>query len=84
MTLYETLLWLHVTFASLWVGGAILLTVLATVAQRSNDRIVEPDERLAHTQPRVARERFEQCRHCRAIGGRHDALATLLEAREVS
>ena len=37
MTLYETLLWLHVTFASLWVGGSVLLTVLATVAQRSND-----------------------------------------------
>lgn len=37
MTLYEALLWLHVTFSSLWVGGAVLLTVLSTVAQRSND-----------------------------------------------
>jgi len=37
MTLYETLVWLHVTFSTLWVGGAVLLTVLATVAQLSND-----------------------------------------------
>ena len=37
MTLYEVLHWLHVTFSSIWVGGAIFLTVLATVAQRSND-----------------------------------------------
>lgn len=35
--MYEVLLWLHVTFAALWVGGSVALTVLATMAQRSND-----------------------------------------------
>ena len=43
MTLYETLLWLHVTFAVLWVGGAVLLNVLAFMAQRANS-----DEQLAY------------------------------------
>ena len=39
MTLYETLLWLHVTFAVLWVGGGVLLILLALMAQRANDDV---------------------------------------------
>jgi len=43
MPVYETLLWLHVTFAVLWVGGVVLLNVLALMAQRANS-----DEQLAY------------------------------------
>jgi len=41
MTTYETLLWLHVSFAVLWVGGAIVLAVLGAKISRGNS-----DERV--------------------------------------
>ena len=43
MPVYETLLWFHVTFAVLWVGGVVLLNLLAFMAQQSNS-----DEQLAY------------------------------------
>lgn len=35
MSLYELLLWLHVTCAVLWVGGGVMLTILSEMARRS-------------------------------------------------
>lgn len=37
MTTYETLLWLHVLFAILWVGGNVLLNLVAIRARNSGD-----------------------------------------------
>lgn len=38
MTMYEFLLWLHVTFAALWVGGGLFFNVYATRVQSSGSR----------------------------------------------
>ncbi len=37
MSLYELLLWLHVTSAVLWVGGGVMLGITAEMARRSRD-----------------------------------------------
>jgi uncharacterized membrane protein len=37
LTTYETLLWLHVLFAILWVGGNVMLTLIAVRARTSGD-----------------------------------------------
>lgn len=34
---YTILLWLHITFAVLWVGGGVMLTILGLLVQRSRD-----------------------------------------------
>lgn len=37
MTTYETLLWLHVLFSILWVGGNVMLNLVAIRARTSGD-----------------------------------------------
>jgi uncharacterized membrane protein len=36
LTTYEWLLWLHVTFAALWAGGSIMLTILGARISGTN------------------------------------------------
>lgn len=36
MTVYESLLWLHVSFAVVWAGGDILMTILGARASRGS------------------------------------------------
>ena len=37
MNLYETLVWLHVSFAVLWVGGNVMINLVAIRARTSGD-----------------------------------------------
>lgn len=50
MSLYEILLWLHVTSAVLWVGGGIAIAVLAGMVHRAKD-----DMELGYIVRRIAK-----------------------------
>lgn len=73
-SLYDWLLFLHIVGAAIWLGGLVILSVLATVVLRSRDSEFAL-RFLATLRPSARRRSRPRCCRCSALGSGWSSMA---------